>query len=81
MSQTIGELLPPARIMMTPGPSNVDPRVYRALATPLVGHMDPWFTEMMGEVPMLLRDVFQTRRIKSPIRFPRPARAASKPPS
>jgi alanine-glyoxylate transaminase/serine-glyoxylate transaminase/serine-pyruvate transaminase len=68
MSHTVGELLPPTRIMMTPGPSNVDPRVYRAMATPLVGHMDPWFTEMMGDVPVLLRDVFQTQnKITYPI--------------
>jgi alanine-glyoxylate transaminase / serine-glyoxylate transaminase / serine-pyruvate transaminase len=68
MSHTVGELLPPTRIMMTPGPSNVDPRVYRALATPLVGHMDPWFTEMMGDVPVLLREVFQTKnKITYPI--------------
>lgn len=61
MSEQIGELLPPPRLMMTPGPSNMDPRVYRALATPLVGHMDPWFTSMMGDVQELLRRVFQTR--------------------
>jgi alanine-glyoxylate transaminase/serine-glyoxylate transaminase/serine-pyruvate transaminase len=54
--------------MMTPGPSNVDSRVYRAMATPLVGHMDPWFTEMMGDVPVLLRDIFQTQnKITYPI--------------
>jgi alanine-glyoxylate transaminase/serine-glyoxylate transaminase/serine-pyruvate transaminase len=46
----------------------MDPRVYRALATPLVGHMDPWFTEMMGDLPVLLRKVFQTQnRITFPI--------------
>src|SRR3984957_18996710 len=68
MSHTVGELLPPTRIMLTPGPSNVDPRVYRALATPLVGHMDPWFTEMMGDVPVLLREIFQTKnKITYPI--------------
>jgi alanine-glyoxylate transaminase / serine-glyoxylate transaminase / serine-pyruvate transaminase len=68
MTHTVGELLPPTRIMLTPGPSNVDPRVYRALSTPLVGHMDPWFTEMMGDVPLLLRDVFKTKnKITYPI--------------
>jgi len=68
MTETIGELLPPARLMLTPGPSCMDPRVYRALATPLVGHMDPWFTEMMGDLPVLLRKVFQTQnRITFPI--------------
>ncbi len=47
--------------MLTPGPSNVDPRVYRAMATPLVGHLDPWFTGMMSDVQVLLREVFQTQ--------------------
>ena len=54
--------------MLTPGPSNMDPRVYRALATPLVGHMDPWFVNMMNDVQALLRKVFQTQnRITFPI--------------
>ncbi len=61
MTETIGELHPPVRIMLTPGPSCIDPRVYRAMAAPLVGHLDPWFTEMMGDVQVLLRRVFQTQ--------------------
>jgi len=68
MSEHIPELLPPTRLMMTPGPSNMDPRVYRALATPLVGHVDPWFINMMGEVQALLRRIFQTEnRLTFPI--------------
>lgn len=68
MANGIGELLPPPRLMLTPGPSNVDPRVYRAMATPLVGHLDPWFTEMMSDVQVLLRQVFQTQnRVTFPI--------------
>ncbi len=68
MSEKIGELLAPSRLMMTPGPCSLDPRVYRALATPLVGHMDPWFTEMIGEVQTLLRQAFQTEnRVTFPI--------------
>ena len=68
MNEMIGELLPPTRLMLTPGPSNMDARVYRALSTPLVGHMDPWFIEMMGDVQALLRRVFQTQnRITFPI--------------
>jgi alanine-glyoxylate transaminase/serine-glyoxylate transaminase/serine-pyruvate transaminase len=68
MSEIIGELLPPTRIMLTPGPSCMDPRVYRALATPLVGHLDPWFMGMMGDVQVLLRRAFQTEnRITFPI--------------
>src|SRR5260370_2337142 len=60
MTEQIGELLAPYRLMMTPGPCSMDPRVYRAMSTPLVGHMDPWFTEMIGEVQVLLRRAFQT---------------------
>lgn len=68
MTEQIGELLAPYRLMMTPGPCSIDPRVYRAMATPLVGHMDPWFTEMIGEVQVLLRKAFQTEnRVTFPI--------------
>ncbi|MFY9753602.1 MAG: alanine--glyoxylate aminotransferase family protein [Candidatus Acidiferrales bacterium] len=68
MAEIIGELNPPVRVMLTPGPSCMDPRVYRALAAPLVGHLDPWFLEMMGEVQGLLRRVFQTQnRLTYPI--------------
>jgi alanine-glyoxylate transaminase / serine-glyoxylate transaminase / serine-pyruvate transaminase len=68
MSETIGELVPPTRLMLTPGPSCMHPRVYRAMATPLVGHLDPWFLEMMSDVQILLRRVFQTQnRITYPI--------------
>jgi len=59
--ENIGELLPPARLMLTPGPSCVEPRVYRAMAAPIVGHMDPWFTQVMDAVQVLLRRVFQTQ--------------------
>lgn len=60
MAQPIGELNPPVRLMLTPGPSSMDPRVYRALATPLVGHMDPWFKGCMEDTQILLRQIFQT---------------------
>ncbi len=61
MADHIGELNPPTRLMLTPGPSSVDPRVYRAMATPMVGHLDPWFNDvLMGEVQSLLRRAFQT---------------------
>src|SRR5712664_2932914 len=64
----IGELVPPLRLMMTPGPSSIDPRVYRALATPLVGHLDPWFKGCMDDTQALLRQIFQTEnRITMPL--------------
>src|SRR5579862_7302650 len=66
--QTFGELSPPSRLILTPGPSSLDYRVLRALATPLVGHMDPWFIEMIGEVQVMLRQVFQTEnRVTLPL--------------
>jgi alanine-glyoxylate transaminase/serine-glyoxylate transaminase/serine-pyruvate transaminase len=67
MTQHIGELNPPMRLMMTPGPSSIDARVYRALATPLVGHLDPYFRIVMDDTQQLLRQMFQT---ESRITFP-----------
>jgi alanine-glyoxylate transaminase / serine-glyoxylate transaminase / serine-pyruvate transaminase len=68
MAQAIGELNPPVRLMLTPGPSSVDPRVYRALSTPLVGHMDPWFQGCMEDIQVLMRQIFQTEnRITMPL--------------
>ena len=64
----IGELTPPMRLMMTPGPSSIDPRVYRALAAPVVGHIDPWFKTCMDETQILMRQVFQTEnRVTMPL--------------
>ena len=50
----------PRRVLLGPGPSNVHPRVLRALSTPLVGHLDPVFIGLMEETKTLLRQVFQT---------------------
>src|SRR5258706_9358009 len=61
MFDPMEELRPPTRLMLTPGPSCISARVNRALAAPLVGHVDPWFTEFMGGVQELLRRVFQTK--------------------
>jgi alanine-glyoxylate transaminase / serine-glyoxylate transaminase / serine-pyruvate transaminase len=68
MTQQIGELNPPNRLMLTPGPSSVDPRVYRALASPIVGHLDPWFKTCMDDTQVLMREVFQTEnRLTMPL--------------
>jgi alanine-glyoxylate transaminase/serine-glyoxylate transaminase/serine-pyruvate transaminase len=56
----VGELSPPDRTLMGPGPSDVHPRVLRAMGTPLVGHLDPSFVDIMDEVQELLRYVFRT---------------------
>ena len=68
MTNAIGELNPPTRLMMTPGPCSIDPRVYRALSMPIVGHLDPWFRGCMEETQVLMRRVFQTEnRITFPL--------------
>jgi len=55
-----GELDPPVRTLMGPGPSPVHPRVLRAMSTPVVGHLDPAFLDLMDETQSLLRYTFQT---------------------
>ncbi len=57
----VGELKPPERILMGPGPSNVNYRVYRALTTPIIGHLDPDFMKIMDEICEMLRAVFKTK--------------------
>ena len=52
--------IPPHRILMGPGPSDVSQRVLDALARPTIGHMDPAFVELMDEVKGLLQYAFQT---------------------
>ncbi len=55
------ELNPPQRILMGPGPSDVAPQVLKAMATPLLGHLDPQFLTIMNDVMEMLREVFQTK--------------------
>jgi len=54
------ELNPTARFLMGPGPSDVHPRVLKAMATPLVGHLDPQFIQIMDGVKGMLRQLFRT---------------------
>jgi alanine-glyoxylate transaminase/serine-glyoxylate transaminase/serine-pyruvate transaminase len=61
MATTYRDLDPPMRLLLGPGPSNVDPRVLRAMATPLVGHLDPAFLKIMDETKELLQYTFQTQ--------------------
>jgi alanine-glyoxylate transaminase/serine-glyoxylate transaminase/serine-pyruvate transaminase len=58
--ENLSPLNPPQRILLGPGPSNVHPAVYQALATPIVGHLDPDFLGIMNDIQNLLRYVFQT---------------------
>ena len=56
----VPELVPPLRLLLGPGPSMVHPRVLRAMSTPLLGHLDPKFLEIMNDVQAQLRAVFRT---------------------
>ena len=60
MSALPGEFAPPSRLLLGPGPSEVHPRVLRAMAAPLLGHLDPAFIAMMEDVKTMLRAVFAT---------------------
>src|ERR1700684_2224745 len=51
-------LKPPRRFLFGPGPTMVHPRVYEALSKPIVGHLDPYFIQVMGDVQQLLRTAF-----------------------
>ncbi len=60
-------LNPPPRLLLGPGPSDVHPRVLRAMAAPVVGHLDPYFLLVMDETREMLRQAFQT---KNPLTLP-----------
>ena len=53
--------IPPNRLLMGPGPSNVHPKVLDALSKPTIGHLDPRFIELMEEIKSLLRYTFNTK--------------------
>ncbi len=52
---------PPKRLLFGPGPSQVHPRVYEAMAQPIVGHLDPYFFQISAENQRMLRTVFGTK--------------------
>jgi alanine-glyoxylate transaminase/serine-glyoxylate transaminase/serine-pyruvate transaminase len=57
---SLADLDPAERILMGPGPSNVPPRVLRAMSAPCIGHLDPYFLAVMDETQALLRFLFGT---------------------
>jgi alanine-glyoxylate transaminase / serine-glyoxylate transaminase / serine-pyruvate transaminase len=60
LAQSFSELKPSARILLGPGPSNVHARVMKAMMTPVVGHLDPDFVQVMEDLKQLMRAVFRT---------------------
>jgi alanine-glyoxylate transaminase/serine-glyoxylate transaminase/serine-pyruvate transaminase len=58
---TFPELNPSYRLLLGPGPCNVDPRVLRVSSAPQLGHLDPQLFDILAETAELLRWVFQTK--------------------
>src|ERR1019366_4261038 len=61
MPQTYTPLQAPQRLLFGPGPSMVAPRVYQAMAQPVVGHLDPFFFQVVEEIRTLLGYAFSTK--------------------
>jgi len=61
MSTRYTDLSVTKRTILTPGPVEVDPRVLRAMATPIVGQFDPEFTAIMNETVAMIGGVFRTK--------------------
>lgn len=53
-------LQPPQRYLFGPGPTMVHPRVYEAISKPIVGHLDPYFIQVMGDVQQLVKMAYGT---------------------
>ena len=54
------ELNTSRRFLMGPGPSDAHQRVLKAMATPLIGHLDPEFIEIMDDIKLMVQKTFQT---------------------
>src|SRR6266705_4824144 len=59
---TIPELNPSYRLLLGPGPCNVDPRILRIASAPQLGHIDPEFFTILEETAQFLRWIFQTEK-------------------
>jgi alanine-glyoxylate transaminase/serine-glyoxylate transaminase/serine-pyruvate transaminase len=56
-----GQLCPAPRLLLGPGPSDAHPRVLTAMTTPLLGHLDPQFMDLMFETQEMCRQVYRTK--------------------
>jgi len=59
-NQSFGQLKHQPRVLLGPGPSNVHPRVFQAMTSPILGYLDPDFLAVMDDTMALLRHLFQT---------------------
>lgn len=49
---------PASRLLCGPGPSNVAPSVLAAMQRPMLGHLDPDYHDLLGEISAMLRAVY-----------------------
>ena len=56
----IQPFIPPKRILMGPGPSDIYPSVLEALKKETIGHLDSLFIKMMDEIQAMLKQAFIT---------------------
>lgn len=54
-------LNPPVRLLLGPGPSEIHPRVLRALSANTVGHLDPYYLALMNDLQGMLKSLFRTQ--------------------
>src|SRR5258706_5379725 len=68
MTIQVGKLTRSPRLLLGPGPSDAHPRVLTVMSTPLLGHLDPQFLEIMNETQDLMRAAFRTKnRLTFPV--------------
>ncbi|HVX63656.1 MAG TPA: alanine--glyoxylate aminotransferase family protein [Pirellulales bacterium] len=60
MTNLAPPLNPPVRVLLGPGPSEIHPRVLQAMAASTVGHLDPYYLQLMNDMQQMLRATFQT---------------------
>jgi len=60
MPEKLAPLQAPKRLLFGPGPSMVAPRVYEAMQQNVVGHLDPFFFQVVGEIRELLGYAYST---------------------
>ena len=61
MNKIYGFAKLPERILLGPGPCNVDPRVLDAMSQPITSYKDPAFLKYVEEVSEMLKILFQTK--------------------
>src|SRR3982751_5175018 len=61
MSQAYAPLQAPSRLLFGPGPSMVAPRVYQGMSQPVVGHLAPFFFQVVEEIRALLGYAYSTK--------------------